>query len=161
MYMLRGGAPFRRDKSGAVYDSAGERIKLLGSTSNIFADIASNPVWSGTLVAYVSRTEYPEWALPCLQQFTIPGTQQSLLDVAAHREIYPGSKITHFKAIHKSSGIPYEEMLFFDNERWNCTEVSKLGVVCVYTPKGLTDLAWQEGLRTFAASRKASTGLHK
>lgn len=27
-------------------------------------------------------------------------------------------------------------MLFFDNEKWNCTECSRLGIVCVYTPRG-------------------------
>lgn len=26
--------------------------------------------------------------------------------------------------------------LFFDNERWNCTECSHLGIHCVYTPQG-------------------------
>jgi hypothetical protein len=28
--------------------------------------------------------------------------------------------------------------LFFDNERVNCTEVSRLGVVCIYTPHGVS-----------------------
>lgn len=27
-----------------------------------------------------------------------------------HLEIYPGSKIAHFKQIHKITGIPYSEM---------------------------------------------------
>lgn len=27
-----------------------------------------------------------------------------------------GSKIAHFKELHKKTGIPYEEMLFFDDE---------------------------------------------
>jgi hypothetical protein len=35
MYMLDGGAPFRRDASGAVFDAAGERIKLLGDTLKV------------------------------------------------------------------------------------------------------------------------------
>ena len=29
-------------------------------------------------------------------------------------------------------------MLFFDNERGNCTQVGTLGVKCVYCPDGLT-----------------------
>jgi hypothetical protein len=37
MYMLDGGAPFRRDASGAVFDAAGERIKLLGDTLKVGA----------------------------------------------------------------------------------------------------------------------------
>ncbi|KAF6251954.1 acid phosphatase-domain-containing protein [Scenedesmus sp. NREL 46B-D3] len=130
MYMLDGGAPFRRDAGGAVFDAAGERIKLLGDTLKVFAHITTHQDWSDTQIAYVSRTEYPEWAIPCLQQFPVPGHPRglTLFDISAHNEIYPGSKLAHFKAIHKRSGIDYADMLFFDNERWNITEVSRLGV---------------------------------
>lgn len=43
MYMLDGGAPFRRDASGAVFDAAGERIKLLGDTLKVRS---STPLYS-------------------------------------------------------------------------------------------------------------------
>ena len=56
MYMLNGGAPFRRDSTGAVYDAAGERIKLLGDTMKIFSQITTQPEWADTQIAYVSRT---------------------------------------------------------------------------------------------------------
>eukprot|EP00878_Enallax_costatus_P022505 GHUV01023877.1.p1 GENE.GHUV01023877.1~~GHUV01023877.1.p1 ORF type:complete len:131 (+),score=35.67 GHUV01023877.1:562-954(+) len=103
--------------------------------------------------------EYPEWAIPCLQQFPIPGHPRglTLFDVSLHNEIYPGSKLTHFKQIHERSGIDYEDMLFFDNERWNCTEVSKLGVKCVHTPRGMTAAAWQEGLSLFSQTPTAGS----
>eukprot|EP00878_Enallax_costatus_P025666 GHUV01027483.1.p1 GENE.GHUV01027483.1~~GHUV01027483.1.p1 ORF type:complete len:114 (+),score=6.65 GHUV01027483.1:562-903(+) len=60
--------------------------------------------------------EYPEWAIPCLQQFPIPGHPRglTLFDVSLHNEIYPGSKLTHFKQIHERSGIDYEDMV----RRW-------------------------------------------
>lgn len=38
--------------------------------------------------------------------------------------------------------------LFFDNERVNCTEVAQLGVVCIYTPHGVS-----------SHSKKAKRGL--
>jgi magnesium-dependent phosphatase 1 len=113
MYMLDGGAPFRRDAaSGAVYDAAGQQVKLLGDTMKIIAQIATDPEWADCQIAYVSRTEYPEWAIPCLQQFPIPGHPRglTLFDVSMHNEIYPGSKLTHFKQIHKRSGLAYEDM---------------------------------------------------
>ena len=43
--------------------------------------------------------------------------------------VLPGSKLRHFKSIHKKTGIPYAEMLFFDDEARN-KEVESLGYVC-------------------------------
>ncbi|KAF8073249.1 PLP3B [Scenedesmus sp. PABB004] len=76
--------------------------------------------------------EYPEWADQLLRQWPIPGDAcgRSLWDLGSHSEIYPGSKIAHFKALRKATGLPYSSMVFFDNERWNITEVSRLGVHC-------------------------------
>ena len=39
-----------------------------------------------------------------------------------------GSKITHFEKLHQKTGIPYEEMLFFDDERRN-SETEQLGTL--------------------------------
>jgi magnesium-dependent phosphatase 1 len=38
--------------------------------------------------------------------------------------------------IHERSGIAYEDMVFFDNERRNVTDCRSLGITCVYTPDG-------------------------
>lgn len=35
-------------------------------------------------------------------------------------EIYPGSKMTHFRKIREASGVEYEDMVFFDDEHRNC-----------------------------------------
>ncbi|EFJ41078.1 hypothetical protein VOLCADRAFT_119798 [Volvox carteri f. nagariensis] len=161
MYMLDGGAPFRRDKSGAVYDKRNQRIELMGATEAVLAELATNPRWGQTEVAYVSRTEYPEWAIPCLKTFLVTedgkhGTSKSMFDISSYQEIYPGSKLTHFRAIQKKSGIQFEDMIFYDNERWNITECAKLGITCIYTPRGLTREAWERGLADFAMARKTS-----
>jgi hypothetical protein len=83
-------------------------------------------------------------AIPCLQQFPIPGHPRglTLFDVSGHNEVYPGSKLAHFKAIHKRSGIDYEDMLFFDNERWvrarcghRCCAVASLCVEYFHTQR--------------------------
>ncbi len=73
-------------------------------------------------------------------------------------EIYTGSKKAHFQKLREKTGTPYSDMLFFDNERVNVTEVGQLGVVAVYCPGGMSQGAWEEGLKTFAdnaARRKA------
>jgi magnesium-dependent phosphatase 1 len=59
-----------------------------------------------TVLCVSCRTEYPEWAIPCLQQFHIPGHPQGLTlhDVGMYQEIYPGSKLKHFKVIHQVGG---------------------------------------------------------
>jgi len=157
MYELWGGAPFRRDKEGRVYDSANQRIDLIGATADILRELATDPKWKGTQVAYVSRTEYPERAIPCLKAFII-AEATSMFDLAPHQEIYPGSKTSHFKKISRASGIDFEEMIFFDNERWNITDCSPLGITCVYTPEGLTRRHWEEGLKRYAAAAAKRNG---
>jgi magnesium-dependent phosphatase 1 len=71
-------------------------------------------------------------------------------------EIYTGSKKAHFQNLREKTGMAYKDMLFFDNERVNVMEVGQLGVCSVYCPGGMSQGAWEEGLRTFAdnASRR-------
>ncbi|KAI1633165.1 magnesium-dependent phosphatase [Biscogniauxia mediterranea] len=55
-------------------------------------------------------------------------------------EIYPSSKIRHFEAIAKRTGIPYSEMLFFDDESRN-RDTESLGVTMWLVRDGVT---WKE-----------------
>ena len=66
-------------------------------------------------------------------------------------EISYGSKVGHIQRLHKKTGIPYEEMAFFDNENWNIRDVSKSlpQVKCYYTPDGMTRKAWDEAKKHF------------
>lgn len=63
---------------------------------------------------------------------------------------------THFPLLREGTGVPYAEMLFFDDSLWSdhCGIVERncAGVVAVRTPKGLTTELWMEGLRKFAAA---------
>ena len=40
-------------------------------------------------------------------------------------------------------------MIFFDNEGGNIRDVSKLKVHCVFCPDGVTQNAWESGLKMF------------
>ncbi|KAI2473573.1 magnesium-dependent phosphatase-1 [Annulohypoxylon bovei var. microspora] len=55
-------------------------------------------------------------------------------------EIYPSSKIQHFKALGKRTGIPHSEMLFFDDESRN-RDTESLGVTMWLVRDGVT---WNE-----------------
>lgn len=50
-------------------------------------------------------------------------------------QVYSGSKVRHFGAIRKDTGIPYEDMIFFDDWDQNCIDVGSLGVTCIECPR--------------------------
>ncbi|KAI0218846.1 Magnesium-dependent phosphatase 1 [Lamellibrachia satsuma] len=52
---------------------------------------------------------------------------------------------------HAQSKIPYNQMLFFDDEQRNITDLSKIGVVCILLHDGVSKEIIKQGLRTFAA----------
>lgn len=69
MYELSG-APFRPDPKAPttrVVDRAGEVVTLMGDSREILRELAEEEAWKDAEVAYVSRTEYPEWADACLK----------------------------------------------------------------------------------------------
>lgn len=115
---------------------------------------ATDEKWRETSVAYVSRTEHPKWAASCLNLFTIT-EGISMHDIGQEQEIYPGSKTRHFRRIQERTGIEYSEMLFFDNESWNITDVAPMGVCSVHTPRGMTAEVWKTGLEAFEAAAEA------
>ncbi|KAL7629152.1 hypothetical protein AAE478_000671 [Parahypoxylon ruwenzoriense] len=55
-------------------------------------------------------------------------------------EIYPSSKIRHFEALGKKTGVPYTEMLFFDDESRN-RDTESLGVTMWLVRDGVS---WSE-----------------
>ena len=61
-------------------------------------------------MALASRTEQPTWARELID----------LLEIQhrfAFAEIYPTSKLRHFRALQEDSGVVFERMLFFDATR--------------------------------------------
>jgi len=61
-------------------------------------------------------------------------------------------KRTHFELLHRDSGVPYDEMLFFDDCNWgdHCAVVSKaFGVACQRTPSGLRYEDFFKGLEEY------------
>ncbi|KAK3675975.1 hypothetical protein LTR78_004167 [Recurvomyces mirabilis] len=112
-----------------------------GSSYGFYADVASilsSLKEKNILVGAASRTGTPDLARQMLSMLSIPGTEvRKASDMFGYSEIYPGSKTTHFQRIQKASGVPYAEMLFFDDESRN-KNVETLGVVMQLVRDGVT-----------------------
>ncbi|KZW02587.1 magnesium-dependent phosphatase-1 [Exidia glandulosa HHB12029] len=139
--------PFSRDGDthNEVKDSSGSTIRFYKDVPAIFARLSAQPQ---TQVAACSRTHAPGDARDALDLLLIrdhEGETKPARHFFHHEEIYPGSKMQHFRALHKKTGIPYKEMLFFDDEYRN-NEVSSLGVTFVLVKRGLDEETFQKGL---------------
>lgn len=78
------------------------------------------------------------------------------IDFFDNLEIYPGSKIKHFERLHKATGIAYENMLFFDDEKRN-KEVERLGVTMWWVPDGVNTKTFDNGMREWRKRRGVET----
>ena len=77
-------------------------------------------------------------------------------DLPDYREIYPGSKLKHFRRLSEQSGIPCDQMLFFDDEPYSNMEVTQFGVEFVDAEGGITEKMCIAGVEAFAAARENS-----
>jgi magnesium-dependent phosphatase 1 len=60
------------------------------------------------------------------------------LDYFDHIQIFPGNKTQHFSRIQQASGIPYEDMVFFDDEARNRNVQTEFGVTFCLVRDGMT-----------------------
>jgi len=154
MYMLwGGGAPFDVRDDGTLSDRSGNTVRLLGATSQILHELHTDPKWKGCTVCIASCTDEPNWAQECLRKFSVgpPGGGLAMKQCFQIEEIHKGSKRSHLRSISELTGVPLEEMLFFDNELGNCNDVASIGVTVAYVPDGVTAAAWERALELYPA----------
>jgi magnesium-dependent phosphatase 1 len=113
-------------KDSKIFDGHGLEMKLYPDVIHIMEELFH----SGHLMAVASRTGEPLWAEDLMKIHLI-------YPYFHFKELYPGSKIAHFKALKNQSGIPYERMIFFDDEPRNIHDVSMLGVNCILVHDGI------------------------
>mmetsp|Transcript_15230 Transcript_15230/g.16590 ORF Transcript_15230/g.16590 Transcript_15230/m.16590 type:complete len:101 (-) Transcript_15230:136-438(-) len=94
-----------------------------------------------------------------LDSFPLSGSKSTVGELVGFRQIFYGSKGTkHFPNLKDETGIPYDQMIFFDDCTYgdNCANVASHcpGVTCVRTPHGLTEEDFELGLAAFAAGKK-------
>ncbi|XP_004390574.2 magnesium-dependent phosphatase 1 [Trichechus manatus latirostris] len=134
--------PCHSSGDGTVRDSRGRTIRLYPDVPEILERLLG----LGVPVAAASRTGEIEGANQLLELF-------DLVRYFVHREIYPGSKVTHFQRLQQKTGVPFSQMIFFDDEKRNIVDVSKLGVTCVHVQNGMNLQTLTQGLETFAKAQ--------
>ncbi|XP_008570545.1 PREDICTED: magnesium-dependent phosphatase 1 isoform X1 [Galeopterus variegatus] len=113
--------PFYKSSDGTVRDRRGQNVRLYPEVPEVLERLHG----LGVPVAAASRTSEIEGANQLLELF-------DLVRYFVHREIYPGSKVTHFERLQQKTGVPFSQMIFFDDERRNIVDVSKLGTEWCY-----------------------------
>ncbi|KAK0141733.1 Magnesium-dependent phosphatase 1 [Merluccius polli] len=108
--------PFHKDKNGVVLDSSQKRISLYEDTEKVLKSIHSQDIKIGI----ASRSGEVDGAKQLLTLFKLNRY------ICKYQEIYPGSKLTHFKKLHDDSKVEYSDMMFFDDEPRNISEVGRL-----------------------------------
>ncbi|KJA16775.1 hypothetical protein HYPSUDRAFT_1105438 [Hypholoma sublateritium FD-334 SS-4] len=159
--------PLRREKDtlNEVLDRHGYKISFYDAVPQILHKIQEQCLKnedgredSKVIIAACSRTHAPDLAHQCLRLLLVPhiedvdATPKAAIEFFDELEIYPGSKIKHFKSLHERTGIPYAQMLFFDDESRNA-EVEKLGVTFVHVPRGMTLETFEQGMREWGRRR--------
>lgn len=173
------GAPFTKspdyETDGTILTRKSEPVRLLGQIREVMRELycERDGKWQHTRVGISSRTDQPDWARELLQKFTITtnkgqkswiGSEKSetfcIADVMnGPIEMKSDSKVQHFERISAQTGVPFEDILFFDNERGNCKEVAKLKVVVAYCPDGVSKLLWDVSLKAFPTASGKVVGL--
>ncbi|XP_055934491.1 magnesium-dependent phosphatase 1-like [Argiope bruennichi] len=131
-------SPIKKDKNNHIVDGSGERIKYYPDVPDILNKLQND----GYVLGIASRTEWPEGAKKLLKLFDWE-------KYFTYKEIYPGRKTTHFKRMQEASGISYSDMLFFDDEQRNISDLRAIGVTSILVPDGVNKQIIEEALRSF------------
>lgn len=157
MYELDG-SPFRKNAStGVVTDRSGEEVHFFPAVHSVMDTLVNDERFKNTTeIAMASRTTEPQWAKTCmrLMDLDLSSRKVSLQSVTDYEAIYPRNKRVHFEQLKNDSGVEYEDMLFFDNEYSNVVDVGRLGVVCAYCPRGLSEGSWLQGMEAFQEAKR-------
>ena len=113
--------------NGKLLDQSDNWIRLYPDVPEILHTLKEK----GKHIVAASRTFEPDWAKDLLYLLGV----DHFFDL---KEIYPSSKIQHFKKIKNHFNVSYSEMVFFDDEYRNIEEVGNMGVTAVLVRNGIS-----------------------
>mmetsp|Transcript_5567 Transcript_5567/g.12195 ORF Transcript_5567/g.12195 Transcript_5567/m.12195 type:complete len:246 (+) Transcript_5567:36-773(+) len=150
-----GGGGF--DWGGYGDDDGEEIVELYPGARRVLRELATNPKYGDVKIAVASTSLEPSYSRACIGGIEIvEGVYMK--DMISHAQIgrsgnLSSEKTSHFRLIHEESGgVPYQEMLFFDDCNWGDhvgTLHSEFGVVGVRTPQGLRLEDFEHGLELY------------
>ncbi|KKY35863.1 putative magnesium-dependent phosphatase [Diaporthe ampelina] len=161
--------PVPGSNNTSVADKVGEHYSFYSDVSSVLYALPQ----LGIRVGVASRTCAPDLAREMLKLLYVhpppaqdegggsgsgsskkkssSGKSRKAIDLFdAGLEIYPSSKLRHMEALHKRTGLPYGEFLFFDDESRN-RDTESLGVTMCLVRDGVT---WAEVARGVAEWRR-------
>lgn len=148
--------PGRRGRSSFWDGNEDECVRLFDGARLALRELALDPKYRGIKLAAASSSLEPAYSHACLRGIEIlPGLtlrQMFTYDEIGRTGKLSPRKTSHFSELHKDSGIPFEEMLFFDDCNWgdHCADVTNtFGVVSQRTPSGMTIDEFHRGLEKY------------
>ncbi|XP_030745979.1 magnesium-dependent phosphatase 1-like [Sitophilus oryzae] len=135
--------PFRI-KNGSIVDSYGSKIKCYPEVPEVLSNLKA----LGYELGVASRTSEIKGAEQLIQLF---GWEKYF----TYKEIFPGSKVTHFNNIKRESNRHFDEMIFFDDESRNIYDINRLGVVSILVRNGVNKQVVENGILQYVNDRSS------
>ncbi|KAM3178757.1 hypothetical protein ACTXT7_001947 [Hymenolepis weldensis] len=129
-------------KDGEVYDESGTQVRPFPHSECVLKRIYEEP---DVKLAVASSTSSPKVGRKLLN---LLGWDKYF----DYLEIYPTGKTRHFKELESKSGIPFNQMLFFDDLMFNIRDAKKLGVHAVPVQRGVDMALLKKALQSFASA---------
>jgi len=149
------------DWGGYANDDGEEVVELYPGARLVLRELATNPKYAAVKIAVASSSLEPSYSRACINGIEIVDGV-TMNDMISYSQIgregqLTSRKTSHFKLLQAQSGIPYDEMLFFDDCNWG-DHVGDLqdafGVTGIRTPQGLQVAEFHQGLEKFRSRRK-------
>lgn len=150
------GVPRGKRGGWGSFNDEDEVVELYHGARLALRELITDPKYRDVQIGVASTSLEPSYSRACINGIEI--TEGIYMkDIISYTQIGRSGKLTsrktsHFKLIHEESGVPYEDMLFYDDCNWG-DHVGDLnsafGVIGIRTPNGLQLEEFREGLEKF------------